>query len=181
MNKNLLIIGEGQLGQIAKETAETMNYFNKIDFLDDYNENAVGMLSDYERLSVNYSYAFVAIEDTALRLKWIQMLEESCYIIAVLVHSTAAVSSSAQIHKGSIVGAHAIINTASIIAIGCILSVGVIVDHDSFIGDGCFLDCGTIIKSNSILFSGTSVDCGTVSKGNVFVRCPDIYSFDIGV
>ncbi|MHB1152794.1 MAG: PglD-related sugar-binding protein [Eubacteriales bacterium] len=181
MNKNLLIIGEGQLGQIAKEIAETMNYFDKIDFLDDYNENAVGMLSDYESLSVDYSYAFAAIEDSTLRLKWIQMLEESCYKIATLVHSTAAVSPSAQINIGSIIGAHAIINTASVIAIGCIVSVGVIVDHDSFIGDGCFLDCGTIIKSNSILFSCTNVDCGAVSKGNVFVRCPDNYSFDIGV
>ena len=42
MDKNLLIIGMGQYGMIAKETAEAMNCFDKIDFLDDNNENRAG-------------------------------------------------------------------------------------------------------------------------------------------
>ena len=35
MNKNLLILGAGQYGQVAKEIAEDIGYFEKISFLDD--------------------------------------------------------------------------------------------------------------------------------------------------
>ncbi len=35
MNKNLLIIGAGIYGVVAKEIAESMNCFEKIDFVDD--------------------------------------------------------------------------------------------------------------------------------------------------
>ncbi len=34
-SKNLLILGAGQYGQIAKEIAESMGCFEKISFLDD--------------------------------------------------------------------------------------------------------------------------------------------------
>lgn len=40
MNKNLLILGAGQYGQVAKEIAEDMEYLEKISFLDDrFGEN----------------------------------------------------------------------------------------------------------------------------------------------
>ena len=42
MNKNLLIIGAGDYGQIAYEIAEAMERFEKIDFLDDNSELAIG-------------------------------------------------------------------------------------------------------------------------------------------
>lgn len=38
MNKDLLILGAGQYGMVAKEIAEAMNCFQKIDFLDDVNQ-----------------------------------------------------------------------------------------------------------------------------------------------
>ncbi|MDP4117851.1 MAG: hypothetical protein Q8873_01510 [Bacillota bacterium] len=38
MNENLLILGAGQYGMVAKEISESMEYFYKIDFLDDNNE-----------------------------------------------------------------------------------------------------------------------------------------------
>ena len=34
-NKNLLILGAGQYGQVAKEVAETMGIFDDVAFLDD--------------------------------------------------------------------------------------------------------------------------------------------------
>ena len=41
-NKNLLILGAGQYGQVAKEIAEETGYFDKIAFLDDNSEQAIG-------------------------------------------------------------------------------------------------------------------------------------------
>ena len=100
MNKNLLILGAGQYGQVAKEIAVAMGCFEKIDFLDDKNDNAIGKLKDYEKHSVSYSYAVVAIGNPKLRLNWIMKLEEACYTIAVLVHPRSYISPSAQIMKG---------------------------------------------------------------------------------
>ena len=48
-NKNLLILGAGQYGQIVYETAEAMGCFDRIDFLDDQNPIAIGVLEDYFR------------------------------------------------------------------------------------------------------------------------------------
>ena len=48
---NLLILGAGQFGLMVKEIAESMGCFDKIDFLDDNNEIAVGKLCDYEEFA----------------------------------------------------------------------------------------------------------------------------------
>ena len=44
--KNLLIIGAGQYGMVAKEIAESMKCFEKIDFVDDVYPSAVGKICD---------------------------------------------------------------------------------------------------------------------------------------
>lgn len=44
MNNNLLILGAGQYGDVAKEMAEAMGCFGKIDFLDDNNELVIGKM-----------------------------------------------------------------------------------------------------------------------------------------
>ena len=62
MNKNLLILGAGQYGQVAKEIAKDMGCFEKISFLDDRcdetlerNELIIGNLCDYKKFVTEYS------------------------------------------------------------------------------------------------------------------------------
>ena len=55
INKNLLIIGAGDYGQIAYEIAEAMERFEKIDFLDDNSELAIGMEIDIKNYKNNYN------------------------------------------------------------------------------------------------------------------------------
>ena len=64
MNNNLLIIGNGRLVHTIKEIAEEMNCFAKIDFLSDESDSAIGKLSDYEKLSADYKYAYPAFENS---------------------------------------------------------------------------------------------------------------------
>ena len=89
MNNNLLILGNGRLELAVKEIAEEMNCFAKIDFLSDESESAIGKLSDYEKFSADYKYAYPAFENPEERINWIQRLEQSCYKVAVLVHPKA--------------------------------------------------------------------------------------------
>ena len=48
--KNLLIIGAGQYGMVAKEIAESMKCFEKIDFVDDVYPSTVGKICDINKL-----------------------------------------------------------------------------------------------------------------------------------
>ena len=109
-----------------------------------------------------YSYAFVAIDDAELRLKWIRILEAECYRIAILVHPRAYIAPSAQLWKGTSVGAMAVVNAGSVVATGCIVSAGAVVDQSCFIGDGCYIDSNAVVTAGSIVPAGTKVGCREV-------------------
>ena len=76
--KNLLIIGAGQYGMVAKEIAESMKCFEKIDFVDDVYPSAVGKICDINKLIHEYDSAVVAIGNTELRLNLIKGLCIDC-------------------------------------------------------------------------------------------------------
>ena len=161
-NNNLLILGAGQFGRVAKEVAESMGRFDRIAFLDDNSDQAIGKLEDHEKFVADFSYAFVAIGNSDLRLKYIEELEEACFAIAVLVSPEAHVSPSAQLMKGTIVAPGAVVNANSTVAVGCFVCAGAIVDHNSFVGDGCQLDCGSVVGSNAILLAKTKLEYNEV-------------------
>lgn len=185
MNNSLLILGAGQYGMVAKEIAEAMKAFEKIDFLDDNSELAIGKLDAYEPLVMDYNYTVVAIGDSELRLKWIQKLVEACYRVAVLVHPSAYIAPSAQLQKGCIVEPHAVVQTNAALAVGVLLSAGAIVGHDSFVGDGCHIDTGAVIEPNSVVPLGMTIACGQRFGKKDCIRelrkCAEDYSFEIGV
>lgn len=174
MNKNLLILGAGQYGLIANEIAESMGCFEKIAFLDDSREQAIGKIEDYEKYVIDYSYAFVAIDNAELRLQYIGKLEKACFTIAILVSPKAFVSPSAQLMKGTMIEPMSIISSNSTIAIGCLVCAGAIVNCNSFVGDGCRLDCGSIVGSGVVLTSKTKLTYNEVfdqERAELALRC----------
>ncbi|MBQ7794705.1 MAG: PglB [Clostridia bacterium] len=182
MNKNLLILGAGQYGSIAKEVAEAMECFDKIDFLDDNDGNAIGRFCDFERYSAAYSYAIVAVGNPETRLRWIGKLEEACYTIPVLVHPRAYISPSAQIMKGCIIEPLAVVQANSTVAAGCLISSGAVVNHNCFIGDGCHLDSNATVKPRTVVAANSVIGSGVVVCENTFSnKMPEEYSFEVGV
>ncbi len=147
-NKNLLILGAGQYGQVAREIAEQMGIFREIDFLDDSAQLAVGRLDDCINLAGQYKYAVVAIGNPDLRLAYLEKLESAGYNLATLVSSNAYLSPSATIEDGCIIEAFSAVNAHSHIGRGTFLCLSAIVNHDSKVGDGCTLQCGSIVPSN---------------------------------
>ncbi len=184
-NNNLLILGGGQYGQVAKEVAESMGCFERIAFLDDDNELAIGKMDAYEKFITEYSYAFVAIGNVDLRLSYIEKLEAACYRIAILVSPKAYVSPSAQLMKGTIVEPMAVVNANSSICIGVYVCAGAIVNHNSFVGDGCQLDCGSVVGSDVILLAKTKLQYNEVfdkDRAEIVLRRPlESYTFEDGV
>ena len=163
----LLILGAGQFGLMVKEIAESMNCFDKIDFLDDNNEIAIGKLEDHEKFSLEYRYAAVAIGNPEIRLSYIQKLEEACFTVAVIASPRAYIAPSAQIMKGSIIEPLAAVQANSVVAIGSIISSGAVVRHNAFVGDACHVDCNAVVMSGSIVPAKTKVEACTVYRKDV--------------
>lgn len=149
MKDRLLILGAGQYGTVAKEIAESMQCFEKIDFLDDQNEIAIDKLAHYRRYATHYSHAIVAIGDAELRLSYLQGLEQAGFQLATLISPYAYVSPSAQILKGSIVEPMAVINPEAMLAVGVIVCAGAIVNHNATVERGCLLQCGSVVAARA--------------------------------
>lgn len=162
MNRNLLILGAEQYGLVAKEIAESMGCFDKIDFLDDKSELAIDSLESYEQYAHEYSYAIVAIENADTRLEYIRKLEESLFRVAVLVSPRAYVSPSAQLMKGTIVEPMAVIHANAVVAIGVIVCAGAVVNHNAAVGDGCLLQCGSIVATGALMEMKATLNYGEV-------------------
>ncbi|MDD4730033.1 MAG: hypothetical protein PHN55_14940 [Dysgonamonadaceae bacterium] len=167
MNKNLLIIGAGIYSVVAREVAESMNFFDKIDFIDDEamstpdGKAVIGKISDIEALSVDYGYAFVAIGNPETRLELLNKIEEETHLkVWSLVSPRAYVSSSAQIYKGSIIEPIAVINSGCIVSTGCIVSAGAVVNHASMLCDGVHVDCNATVGGHTLVPAGTKIRIG---------------------
>lgn len=163
--KKLLIIGAGGHGRVVKEVAESTGQYEKIEFLDDNNRDAVGTIDDLEKLYGQYDCAFVGIGNNVFRMKCIERLKDIGYEIPVLIHPTAYISKSANIGVGTIIEPKALVNVNVQVGEGCIISVGSIIDHDVIVGDGVHTNAGSIVKAGAQIASLTKLEAGQVTLG----------------
>ncbi len=161
-NRNLLILGFGQYGTVAKETAEAMGCFDAISFLDDQNQNAMGVLNDFEKFAAEYSHAFVAMGNCVIRHKWLKRLKDAGFVLPVLIHPQATVMPSATIAGGSIIEAQAMVHSNTQLAEGSIISAGAVVNHNAVLGTCCHIDCNAVVPAGQTVPAQTKVFCGTV-------------------
>ena len=163
-SKNLLIIGAGQYGAVAKETAEATGCFSKINFLDDSNPVAIGRTSELTTFVQEYANLFVAIGNPEIRLEWIEKAEKTGYEIVTLISPKAYVSPSARLMTGTIVEPCAVIQSNTVVEKGCLISSGAVINHNATIGQGCHIDCNATVSARSNVPPKTKVECGKVYK-----------------
>ncbi len=169
MNKNLLIVGAGVYGVVAKEIAESMKCFEKIAFIDDSKKETpngievIGTCADVDELTVEYNNIIVAIGNPEIRLSLLRKIEEEtpCRIVT-LVSPNAYVAPSAQIMKGSIIEPMAVIHTGAVISAGCIISAGAVVNHASMCCDGVHVDCNATVAGTTLVPAGMKIKSGEV-------------------
>ncbi len=154
--RTLLILGAGRYGQVAKEIATAMNTYDKIEFLDDGSDIAVGKLADIQTFA--YTEAIVAIGDAELRKKWTQKLER----LATLVHPSAIVMPSARVGLGCIVEAGAVISSNARVGKSTIVMANAVVGHDAKVGDYCKIKYNCCIPEWKEVPSGTNMEVGNV-------------------
>lgn len=161
--KSLLIIGAGGHGQVVKEIAQDLGY-ERIDFIDDYNSQAIGKIKDLENFK-EYRNAFVGIGNDKLRNKLIDLLERLGYQVPVLIHPTAYISRSASIEAGTVVEPQAIVNANTKIKKGSIVSVGAIIDHDVTLGKCVHINAGAIVEAGGKAKDFEKIGAGNVRRG----------------
>ena len=159
---NLLILGSGQYGNIVYEIAQATKRFEKIDFLDDSANKAIGKICDAPNFLKTYKYAIVAIGNSQIRLKFLNQMEEIGFQIPALCSPLAYISPSASISCGSIVEPMAVINSNSKIGKGCIISAGAVVNHDAVVETGCQIDCNAVVCASQVVPKHTKIICGCV-------------------
>ncbi|AOH55870.1 hypothetical protein ABE28_016025 [Peribacillus muralis] len=146
---NLLIFGAGGHGKVVSEIALLSNYWRNIAFLDDrddlkevLNISIIGKLNDYNYFKQNFQYAFVAIGNNKLRLKWIELLSKEGFIMVTLIHPYSSISKSSNIGEGTVVMAGSVINADTRIGRGCIINTSSSIDHDCILKDGVHISPG---------------------------------------
>ena len=162
--KGLLIIGAGQYGFVAKETAEAIGCFDKISFIDNNSLLAIGKTEELEIFLDSYANAFVAIGNSQIRLQFLDQLNALGYQVVSLIHPKAYVAPSAKVGKGSIIEPNAVVHSNVSIGIGCLISAGAVVNHNAVVEDGCHIDCNATVTARSIVATGTKAKCGQVYK-----------------
>lgn len=155
--KRLLILGAGQYGAVAKETAEAMNIFDEIEFLDDNSEVAIGKMGDLDKLE--YDATFVAIGNPDIREKLAHRVGEKLF---TLIHPKSTVSPSAVVGKGCIIEAGAVVGSHSEIGEATIVMSNVVVGHNAKVGSYCQLKYNSSVCESSSIPDKTKVDCNTV-------------------
>ncbi|SCW77110.1 sugar O-acyltransferase, sialic acid O-acetyltransferase NeuD family [Lachnospiraceae bacterium C10] len=159
--KSILIIGAGGHGQVVAECAEACGY-EKINFLDDYHPDAVGVIDQLEAAATNYDGVIVSIGNNEIRRKLITRLQNINAPLMSLIHPRAYVSPTVAIGPGSIVLPGAVIHTNVHIGIGCIVSIGALVDHDAIVEDFSHINTGAIVGAGKR--ANGKVEAGQVVK-----------------
>lgn len=185
-NKLLIIIGCGGHSKVITDIAINNKYY-VVGYVDDYREsdyvyrdiNIIGKIENLLK-SKKSCNIILGIGDLKIRQKLLDKLQN--FKFASLIDSSAIVSPTAKIYKGSVVMTRVVINSDTIINKHCIINTGTIIEHDCIIGENTHICpnttlCGGItVGSNSMIGAGSVCKNSTKDKkiiigDNVIVGC----------
>jgi sugar O-acyltransferase (sialic acid O-acetyltransferase NeuD family) len=189
---NLLILGAGGHGKVVSEIARLTNQWERIAFLDDREDlievvsiPVIGKIHDFLLLRDQYSYAFVAIGNCQIRMKWLAQLTEAGYLLPTLIHPFSSISQSCRPGDGTVVMPGVVINANTSIGRGCILNTSSSIDHDCIISDGVHVAPGAHLGGTvtvgplTWIGLGASINNNVVLGENVFVAAGAVVHKDI--
>ena len=156
----LLILGAGEYGKLVKELA--LSSYEKIDFLDDNSEEAIGKIDDCAKFKDEYDYAIVAIGDNELRIKLLERLETAGFNIPTIISDKAYVSKTAKIASGVVIEPFVTIHTNVTIEKGAIISAGAVINHDAIVKKGSHIDCNAIVGAAAAVPEKSHLDYGQI-------------------
>lgn len=155
----LLILGNGEYGQVVKELAG--NKYPVIDFLDDNNPTAIGKIADLEKYKGEYD-AIVAIGNPEKRRELFEKLESAGFNIPTLISDKAYISPSATIEPGCVIEPMTVVQTNAVIKRGCFINSGAVVNHNATVNEFCQIDCNAVVGADAEVPAGMRLNYGQV-------------------
>ena len=157
---NLLIVGAGGYGQLVREIAELTGRYERIDFLDDAYESAVGKLCDLKQVQKDYDGGIVAIGNPKIREKVYLEIENPI----TLIHPSAVISKSAKICRGCVIEANAVISTGAVVKDCSYICAGAVVNHNATVSEFCQVNCNAVVAAGTVLTKGMKLESCEVWK-----------------
>lgn len=171
---DLLILGAGGHGKVVADIAQKLNKWKQIAFLDDAHDlkkvmgiPVIGGLGDYPIFKKDFQYAFIAIGDNKVRLKWFKRLIQAGFIVPSLIHPFSFISKYSEIGSGSVVMGGSVINVGVKIGHACIINTSASIDHDCILKDGVHLSPGVNIGGKVNVGECTWIGIGAKVINNV--------------
>ena len=173
MNR-LIIIGAGGHGKVIADAALKNGYTN-ICCVDDNATGDVmgfpiiGTTADVECLNDGNTDFVIGIGNNAIR-KTIAEIHNVNWVS--IVHPSAQIGFDAEIGKGTVVMANAVINVCAKIGEHCIINTGAIVEHDNVIENYAHISPNVALGGTVRIGSLTHVGIGATVKNNTEI-CSD--------
>ena len=192
MNR-LIIIGAGGHGKVIADNA-LKNGYKDICFIDDHVKGeimgypVVGRSNDIESFNDGNTDFIIGIGNNEVR-KTIAKTYNVNWV--AIVHPSAQIAFNAEIGKGTVVMANAVINACTTVGEHCIINTGAIVEHDNVIenyvhispnaalggtvriGALSHIGIGATVKNNTDICSDCIIGAGAVALKNI--NEPGIY------
>lgn len=194
MEKPVIIFGAKGIGKAAQQIF-TSNGVEIYGFLDDDEElnntqvNNIPVLGNTDseellKLLGNKCEAFIALEETKVRRKQVEILKGDYKVMPVnAIHKESLVPDSVYLGHGNMINAGVILGADSKIGNHCLLHTGAIIEHEAVIGDfvqigpGSVVNPGVRIGDGAFIGSGVTIVAGVtigknakVGAGSVVVR-----------
>ena len=173
MNK-LIIIGAGGHGKVVADNA-LKNGYTDICFVDDHSTGEcmgfpiVGTSTDIQALNDGKTDFIIGIGNNAVR----KTIAETYNVNWVsIVHPSAQIAFNAEIGKGTVVMANAVVNVCATIGEHCIINTGAIVEHDNVIENYAHISPNVALGGTVCIGTLTHVGIGATVKNNTEI-CSD--------
>ena len=173
MNR-LIIIGAGGHGKVIADAALKNGYAN-ICCIDDHATGDVmgfpiiGTSADIERLNDGITDFINAIGNNAVR----KAIAEKYNVNWVsIVHPSAQIAFNAEIGKGTVVMANAVINVCATVGEHCIINTCAVIEHDNVIENYVHISPNAALGGTVRIGSLTHVGIGATVKNNTDI-CSD--------
>lgn len=167
MNR-LIIIGASGHGKVVADIA-VLNGYKDIVFMDD--DESMKECAGYPVIGKSADApsgdVFIAVGNAKAREQIMDRYEDR--ELPILVHPNSVIANEAELGKGTVVMAGAVINPGARIGKGCIVNTSSSVDHDCVIGDFVHVAVGSHLSGTATVGKGTWIGAGATISNNVSI------------
>lgn len=171
--KQMILIGDSGHAKVIEDCIHSLSGYEIIAKLDDrYVETNIvesitkGPISIIKDLLSEDSRIIISIGANKVRENLVDRLNLSLEYFTPIIHSTAIVSESAKIGRGTVIMPGVVVNAGAIIGDHCIINTNSIVEHDCVVGDFAHISPGAVLTGGVTVGEGTQIGAGaTVIPG----------------